>query len=47
MRFCSAVAYCIMSVYPNESFPTVMRSSGNGFVTSSGIIATVLSPFLF
>ncbi|KAM3137925.1 hypothetical protein pb186bvf_010006 [Paramecium bursaria] len=46
MRFSSAVAYCIMSVYPNESFPTIMRSSGNGFVTSSGIIATILSPFL-
>lgn len=44
LRIFVTFAFGILSIYPNEFYPTEVRSLGSGFVYGIGILATILSP---
>ena len=46
IRCFMAIGYSVMTIYPNESFPSIIRSAGNGLVSSHGITGTLISPFV-
>jgi hypothetical protein len=43
-RFCVALTFLVVTIQVTEIFPTELRSSGSGFVSTMGSISQILGP---
>jgi putative MFS transporter len=47
IKFCAPIGFITTYVYANEVYPTIVRSSGTGFVIAGGRIASIMAPVLY